>query len=119
MNDEHSFNIEKFLNRMDRIFPEYLRTTENLNKIVELATLNNLSELDMKKYVQRAINFKPYQFEMESLENLILKNSYVSVTKIYLTLNDVSLGKYTISEIMQRLPEWIKDNEQLNIKIVK
>lgn len=50
-----SFDFEEFFKNMDRIFPQRLRTKENLTLIARLANVHGLSATQMKRFVNRSI----------------------------------------------------------------
>ena len=79
-NPMYPFNFDVFLSGMNRIFPYRLRTKENLSRIAQLASIYGINEKDMKKYVQRAVNPKTHELNMETLENFVLHNRRVSPT---------------------------------------
>ncbi|MBB5183781.1 DnaD domain protein [Catenisphaera adipataccumulans] len=66
-----SFRFDVFFQNMDGIFPQKLRTPENLTLIAELASLNGISETDMRKFVNRAINPNKQTFDAEKLKHQI------------------------------------------------
>ena len=119
MSEVKEFDMDKFLENMDRVFPYRLRTESNLNKIKEFAILNNMNEQDMKKYIQRSINPSTHEFYIENLENLILRRKPDKNPKFSIQLNDVSLGAFTMNELIKKVPEWIKLNDKLVVTFEK
>ena len=119
MREVKKFDIDKMLEGMDRVLQYRFRTESNLNIIKELAISNNINEQDMKKYIQRSINPSTHEFYIENLENLILRRKPDKNPKFSIQLNDISLGAYTMKELIKKVPEWIKLNDKLVVTFEK
>lgn len=69
-----NFNFETFLEGMDRLFPPRLRTPANLLFIGELADIHGVSEEQMRRYVQRAVNPHTYTFNRDFLRKEVMRS---------------------------------------------
>ena len=89
---------------MDRIFPVRLRTSENLDRIAEMAKIYGIDAKDMRKYVQRSTNPYTHVFDLEKLKDMVMRNRKVM---------EVSKDPYKMS------PVKFLQNKQNGIPVVK
>lgn len=101
---KYDFDFATFFKGMDRIFPVRLRTSENLDRIAEMAKIYGIDAKDMRKYVQRSTNPSTHVFDLEKLKDMVMRNRKVM---------EVSKDPYKMS------PVKFLQNKQNGIPVVK
>lgn len=101
---KYDFDFATLFKGMDRIFPVRLRTSENLDRIAEMAKIYGIDAKDMRKYVQRSTNPSTHVFDLEKLKDMVMRNRKVM---------EVSKDPYKIS------PVKFLQNKQNGIPVVK
>lgn len=101
---KYDFDFATLFKRMDRIFPVRLRTSENLDRIAEMAKIYGIDAKDMRKYVQRSTNPSTHVFDLEKLKDMVMRNRKVM---------EVSKDPYKMS------PVKFLQNKQNGIPVVK
>ena len=101
---KYDFDFATLFKGMDRIFPVRLRTSENLDRIVEMAKIYGIDAKDMRKYVQRSTNPSTHVFDLEKLKDMVMRNRKVM---------EVSKDSYKMS------PVKFLQNKQNGIPVVK
>lgn len=101
---KYDFDFATLFKGMDRIFPIRLRTTENLDRIAEMAKIYGIDAKDMRKYVQRSTNPSTHVFDLEKLKDMVMRNRKVM---------EVSKDPYKMS------PVKFLQNKQNGIPVVK
>lgn len=101
---KYDFDFATLFKGMDRIFPVRLRTSENLDRIAEMAKIYGIDAKDMRKYVQRSTNPSTHVFDLEKLKDMVLRNRKVM---------EVSKDPYKMS------PVKFLQNKQNGIPVVK
>lgn len=101
---KYDFDFATLFKGMDRIFPVRLRTSENLDRIAEMAKIYGIDAKDMRKYVQRSTNPSTHVFDLEKLKDMVMRNRKVI---------EVSKDPYKIS------PVKFLQNKQNGIPVVK
>lgn len=74
---KYDFDFATLFKGMDRIFPVRLRTSENLDRIAEMAKIYGIDAKDMRKYVQRSTNPSTHVFDLEKLKDMVMRNRKV------------------------------------------
>lgn len=101
---KYDFDFATLFKGMDRIFPVRLRTSENLDRIGEMAKIYGIDAKDMRKYVQRSTNPSTHVFDLEKLKDMVMRNRKVM---------EVSKDPYKMS------PVKFLQNKQNGIPVVK
>ena len=101
---KYVFDFATLFKGMDRIFPVRLRTSENLDRIAEMAKIYGIDAKDMRKYVQRSTNPSTHVFDLEKLKDMVMRNRKVM---------EVSKDPYKMS------PVKFLQNKQNGIPVVK
>lgn len=101
---KYDFDFATLFKGMDRIFPVRLRTSENLDRIAEMAKIYGIDAKDMRKYVQRSTNPSTHVFDLEKLKDMVIRNRKVM---------EVSKDPYKMS------PVKFLQNKQNGIPVVK
>lgn len=101
---KYDFDFATLFKGMDRIFPVRLRTSENLDRIAEMAKIYGIDAKDMRKYVQRSTNPSTHVFDLEKLKDMVTRNRKVM---------EVSKDPYKMS------PVKFLQNKQNGIPVVK
>lgn len=101
---KYDFDFATLFKGMDRIFPVRLRTSENLDRIAEMAKIYGIDAKDMRKYVQRSTNPSTHVFDLEKLKDMVMRNRKVM---------EVSKDPYKMS------PVKFLQNKQNGIPVVK
>lgn len=101
---KYDFDFATLFKGMDRIFPVRLRTSENLDRIAEMAKIYGIDVKDMRKYVQRSTNPSTHVFDLEKLKDMVMRNRKVM---------EVSKDPYKMS------PVKFLQNKQNGIPVVK
>lgn len=101
---KYDFDFATLFKGMDRIFPVRLRTSENLDRIAEMAKIYGIDAKDMRKYVQRSTNPSTHVFDLEKLKDMVMRNRNVM---------KVSKDPYKMS------PVKFLQNKQNGIPVVK
>lgn len=101
---KYDFDFATLFKGMDRIFPVRLRTSENLDRIAEMAKIYGIDAKDMRKYVQRSTNPSTHVFDLEKLKDMGMRNRKVM---------EVSKDPYKMS------PVKFLQNKQNGIPVVK
>ena len=101
---KYDFDFATLFKGMDRIFPVRLRTSENLDRIAEMAKIYGIDAKDMRKYVQRRTNPSTHVFDLEKLKDMVMRNRKVM---------EVSKDPYKMS------PVKFLQNKQNGIPVVK
>lgn len=101
---KYDFDFATLFKGMDRIFPVRLRTSENLDRIAEMAKIYGIDAKDMRKYVQRSTNPSTHVFDLEKLKDMVMRNRKVM---------KVSKDPYKMS------PVKFLQNKQNGIPVVK
>ena len=101
---KYDFDFATLFKGMDRIFPVRLRTSENLDRIAEMAKIYGIDAKDMRKYVQRSTNPSTHVFNLEKLKDMVMRNRKVM---------EVSKDPYKMS------PVKFLQNKQNGIPVVK
>lgn len=101
---KYDFDFAILFKGMDRIFPVRLRTSENLDRIAEMAKIYGIDAKDMRKYVQRSTNPSTHVFDLEKLKDMVMRNRKVM---------EVSKDPYKMS------PVKFLQNKQNGIPVVK
>lgn len=101
---KYDFDFATLFKGMDRIFPVRLRTSENLDRIAEMAKIYGIDAKDMRKYVQRSTNPSAHVFDLEKLKDMVMRNRKVM---------EVSKDPYKMS------PVKFLQNKQNGIPVVK
>lgn len=101
---KYDFDFATLFKGMDRIFPVRLRTSENLDRIAEMAKIYGIDAKDMRKYVQRSTNPSTHVFDLEKLKDMVMRNRKVM---------EVSKDPYKMS------PVRFLQNKQNGIPVVK
>ena len=101
---KYDFDFATLFKGMDRIFPVRLRTSENLDRIAEMAKIYGIDAKDMRKYVQRSTNPSTHVFDLEKLKDMVMCNRKVM---------EVSKDPYKMS------PVKFLQNKQNGIPVVK
>lgn len=101
---KYDFDFATLFKGMDRIFPARLRTSENLDRIAEMAKIYGIDAKDMRKYVQRSTNPSTHVFDLEKLKDMVMRNRKVM---------EVSKDPYKMS------PVKFLQNKQNGIPVVK
>lgn len=101
---KYDFDFVTLFKGMDRIFPVRLRTSENLDRIAEMAKIYGIDAKDMRKYVQRSTNPSTHVFDLEKLKDMVMRNRKVM---------EVSKDPYKMS------PVKFLQNKQNGIPVVK
>lgn len=101
---KYDFDFATLFKGMDRIFPVRLRTSENLDRIAEMAKIYGIDAKDMRKYVQRSTNPSTHIFDLEKLKDMVMRNRKVM---------EVSKDPYKMS------PVKFLQNKQNGIPVVK
>lgn len=101
---KYDFDFATLFKGMDRIFPVRLRTSENLDRIAEMAKIYGIDAKDMRKYVQRSTNPSTHVFDLEKLKDMVMRNRKVM---------EVSKDPYKMS------PFKFLQNKQNGIPVVK
>lgn len=101
---KYDFDFATLFKGMDRIFPVRLRTSENLDRIAEMAKIYGIDAKDMRKYVQRSTNPSTHVFDLEKLKDMVMRNRKVM---------EVSKDPYEMS------PVKFLQNKQNGIPVVK
>lgn len=74
---KYDFDFATLFKGMNRIFPVRLRTSENLDRIAEMAKIYGIDAKDMRKYVQRSTNPSTHVFDLEKLKDMVMRNRKV------------------------------------------
>lgn len=77
---KYDFDFATLFKGMDRIFPVRLRTSENLDRIAEMAKIYGIDAKDMRRYVQRSINPSTHVFDLDKLKEMVMRNRKVMET---------------------------------------
>ena len=77
---KYDFDFATLFKGMDRIFPVRLRTSENLDRIAEMAKIYGIDAKDMRRYVQRSINPSTHVFDLDKLKEMVMSNRKVMET---------------------------------------
>ena len=77
LKQKYDFDFATLFKGMDRIFPVRLRTSENLDRIAEMAKIYGIDAKDMRKYVQRSTNPSTHVFDLEKLKDMVMRNRKV------------------------------------------
>ena len=101
---KYDFDFATLFKGMDRIFPVRLRTSENLDRIAEMAKIYGIDAKDMRKYVQRSTNPSTHVFDLEKLKDMVMRNRKVM---------EVSKDPYKMS------PVKFLQNKQNGIPVVR
>jgi replication initiation and membrane attachment protein len=101
---KYDFDFATLFKGMNRIFPVRLRTSENLDRIAEMAKIYGIDAKDMRKYVQRSTNPSTHVFDLEKLKDMVMRNRKVM---------EVSKDSYKMS------PVKFLQNKQNGIPVVK
>ena len=101
---KYDFDFATLFKGMDRIFPVRLRTSENLDRIAEMAKIYGIDAKDMRKYVQRSTNPSTHVFDLEKLKDMVMRNRKVM---------EVSKDPYKMSHVK------FLQNKQNGIPVVK
>lgn len=101
---KYDYDFATLFKGMDRIFPVRLRTSENLDRIAEMAKIYGIDAKDMRKYVQRSTNPSTHVFDLEKLKDMVMRNRKVM---------EVSKDPYKMS------PVKFLQNKQNGIPVVK
>ena len=101
---KYDFDFATLFKGMDIIFPVRLRTSENLDRIAEMAKIYGIDAKDMRKYVQRSTNPSTHVFDLEKLKDMVMRNRKVM---------EVSKDPYKMS------PVKFLQNKQNGIPVVK
>ena len=101
---KYDFDFATLFKGMDRIFPVRLRTSENLDRIAEMAKIYGIDAKDMRKYVQRSTNPSTHVFDLEKIKDMVMRNRKVM---------EVSKDPYKMS------PVKFLQNKQNGIPVVK
>lgn len=101
---KYDFDFATLFKGMDRIFPVRLRTSENLDRIAEMAKIYGIDAKDMRKYVHRSTNPSTHVFDLEKLKDMVMRNRKVM---------EVSKDPYKMS------PVKFLQNKQNGIPVVK
>lgn len=101
---KYDFDFATLFKGMARIFPVRLRTSENLDRIAEMAKIYGIDAKDMRKYVQRSTNPSTHVFDLEKLKDMVMRNRKVM---------EVSKDPYKMS------PVKFLQNKQNGIPVVK
>ena len=101
---KYDFDFATLFKGMDRIFPVRLRTSENLDRIAEMAKIYGIDAKDMRRYVQRSINPSTHVFDLDKLKEMVMRNRKVM---------EVSKDPYKMS------PVKFLQNKQNGIPVVK
>ena len=101
---KYDFDFATLFKGMDRIFPVRVRTSENLDRIAEMAKIYGIDAKDMRKYVQRSTNPSTHVFDLEKLKDMVMRNRKVM---------EVSKDPYKMS------PVKFLQNKQNGIPVVK
>lgn len=101
---KYDFDFATLFKGMDRIFPVRLRTSENLDRIAEMAKIYGIDAKEMRKYVQRSTNPSTHVFDLEKLKDMVMRNRKVM---------EVSKDPYKMS------PVKFLQNKQNGIPVVK
>lgn len=101
---KYDFDFATLFKGMDRIFPVRLRTSENLDRIAEMAKIYGIDAKNMRKYVQRSTNPSTHVFDLEKLKDMVMRNRKVM---------EVSKDPYKMS------PVKFLQNKQNGIPVVK
>lgn len=101
---KYDFDFATLFKGMDRIFPVRLRTSENLDRIAEMAKIYGIDAKDMRKYVQRSTNPSTHVFDLEKLKDMVMRNRKVM---------EVNKDPYKMS------PVKFLQNKQNGIPVVK
>lgn len=101
---KYDFDFATLFKGMDRIFPVRLRTSENLDRIAEMAKIYGIDAKDMRKYVQRSTNPSTHVFDLAKLKDMVMRNRKVM---------EVSKDPYKMS------PVKFLQNKQNGIPVVK
>lgn len=101
---KYDFDFATLFKGMDRIFPVRLRTSENLDRIAEMAKIYGIDAKDMRKYVQRSTNPSTHVFDLVKLKDMVMRNRKVM---------EVSKDPYKMS------PVKFLQNKQNGIPVVK
>ena len=101
---KYDFDFATLFKGMDRIFPVRLRTSENLDRIAEMAKIYGIDAKDMRKYVQRSTNPSTHVFDLEKLKDMVMRNRKAM---------EVSKDPYKMS------PVKFLQNKQNGIPVVK
>lgn len=104
LKQKYDFDFATLFKGMDRIFPVRLRTSENLDRIAEMAKIYGIDAKDMRKYVQRSTNPSTHVFDLEKLKDMVMRNRKVM---------EVSKDPYKMS------PVKFLQNKQNGIPVVK
>lgn len=72
-----NFDFDLFLKGLDRIFPLRQRTPETLSRIAKLALVHGISEVSMRRLVQRSIHPQTKRLNFETLHQLCIQTSKV------------------------------------------
>lgn len=104
MKQKYDFDFATLFKGMNRIFPVRLRTSENLDRIAEMAKIYGIDAKDMRKYVQRSTNPSTHVFDLEKLKDMVMRNRKVM---------EVSKDPYKMS------PVKFLQNKQNGIPVVK
>lgn len=101
---KYDFDFATLFKGMNRIFPVRLRTSENLDRIAEMAKIYGIDAKDMRKYVQRSTSPSTHVFDLEKLKDMVMRNRKVM---------EVSKDPYKMS------PVKFLQNKQNGIPVVK
>ena len=101
---KYDFDFATLFKGMDRIFPVRLRTSENLDRIAEMAKIYGIDAKDMRNFVQRSTNPSTHVFDLEKLKDMVMRNRKVM---------EVSKDPYKMS------PVKFLQNKQNGIPVVK
>lgn len=71
---KYDFDFATLFKGMDRIFPVRFRTSENLDRIAEMAKIYGINAKDMRRYVQRSINPSTHVFDLDKLKDMVMRN---------------------------------------------
>lgn len=77
MKQKYDFDFQTLFRGMDRVFPMRYRTSENLDRIAQLAKIYGVSAKDMRKYVFRSIDSNKNAFDVKKLESWVRSNRKV------------------------------------------
>lgn len=76
--ETYGFDFDTFFQGLNRIFPQRLRTTENLELIAQLASIHGVTAVEMRRYVQRSVNPNTFVFNKETLRNQVYNNRRIA-----------------------------------------
>ncbi|MDO4466188.1 MAG: DnaD domain protein [Bacillota bacterium] len=71
---KYPFDFNEFFDGMERTLPQRIRSTENMTRIAELATIYGVTEKKMRTFVSRSLEDNKSTINFEKLRDLVMRS---------------------------------------------